>query len=54
MYGLRLLAGTSAPQSDTTNAVAINEAYLHLLGYQDPQRSSACRSNGMATPASSE
>ena len=26
LYGLRLLAGTSAPQSDTTNAVAINEA----------------------------
>ena len=38
LYGLRLLAGTSAPQSDTTNAVAINEAYLHLLGYQDPQK----------------
>jgi putative ABC transport system permease protein len=38
MYGLRLLAGTSAPQSDTINAVAINETYLHLLGYQDPQK----------------
>jgi putative ABC transport system permease protein len=37
LYGLRLLAGTSAPQSDTTNAVTINETYLHLLGYQDPQ-----------------
>jgi ABC-type antimicrobial peptide transport system permease subunit len=38
IYGFRLLAGTSAPQSDTTNAVAINETYLHLLGYQDPQK----------------
>jgi putative ABC transport system permease protein len=38
MYGLRLLAGTSALQSDTTNAVTINETYLHLLGYQDPQK----------------
>ncbi|HVU55408.1 MAG TPA: FtsX-like permease family protein [Puia sp.] len=38
MYGFRLLAGASAPQSDTINAVVINETYLHLLGYQDPQR----------------
>jgi len=38
MYGFRLLAGTSAPQSDTTNAVVINETYLHILGYQDPQK----------------
>ena len=37
IYGLRLLAGTSAPQSDTVNAVVINESYLHLLGYQDPR-----------------
>jgi putative ABC transport system permease protein len=36
MYGLRMLAGTSAPQSDTINAIVINETYLHLLGYQDP------------------
>jgi predicted permease len=38
LYGLRLLAGTSAPQSDTTNAVVINESFLHFLGYQDPQK----------------
>ena len=38
IYGFRLLAGTSAPQSDTTNAVTINETYLHILGYQDPQK----------------
>jgi putative ABC transport system permease protein len=38
LYGFRLLAGNSAPQSDTTSAVVINEAYLHLLGYQDPHK----------------
>jgi len=38
MYGLHLLSGVSAPQSDTTNAVVINETYLHVLGYQDPQK----------------
>ncbi len=38
MYGFRLLAGTSVPQSDTINAMVINEKYLHLLGYQDPQK----------------
>jgi ABC-type antimicrobial peptide transport system permease subunit len=38
MYGFRLLAGTSAPQSDTINAVVINATYLHILGYQDPQK----------------
>ncbi|HXB05774.1 MAG TPA: ABC transporter permease, partial [Puia sp.] len=37
-YGLRLLAGASATQSDTTNAVVINESYLHILGYQEPQK----------------
>ncbi len=37
MYSLRLLAGTSAPQSDTTNAVTMNETFLHLLGFQDPR-----------------
>ncbi len=37
-YGLHLLAGTSIAQSDTTNAVVINESYLHVLGYQDPQK----------------
>lgn len=38
LYGLHLLAGTGAAESDTTNAVAINETYLHLLGYQDPRK----------------
>jgi len=38
MFGLHLLAGSSAPQSDTVTAVVINEKYLHILGYQDPQK----------------
>ena len=38
MYGLRLLAGVSVPQSDTIKEVVINETYLHLLGYEDPQK----------------
>jgi putative ABC transport system permease protein len=38
MYGFHLLAGTSAPQSDTTNAVVVNETYAHILGYQDPEK----------------
>ena len=38
MYGLRLLAGVSVPQSDTVKEVVINENYLHFLGYQDPQK----------------
>lgn len=37
-YGFHLLAGASTPQSDTTNAVVINESYLHILGYQDPRK----------------
>jgi putative ABC transport system permease protein len=38
MYGLRLMAGVPVPQSDTVKEVVINETYLHLLGYQDPQK----------------
>jgi putative ABC transport system permease protein len=38
MFGFHLLAGTSPMQSDTTNAIVINETYLHILGYQDPQK----------------
>ena len=38
MFGLRLLAGAGISQCDTTNAVVINEKYLHILGYQDPQK----------------
>jgi len=38
MYGLHFVAGTPPYQSDTTTAVAINETYLHILGYQDPTK----------------
>jgi len=38
MFGLRLLAGAGISQCDTTNAVVINEKYLRILGYQDPQK----------------
>lgn len=38
MYGLQLVAGVPVPQSDTVKEVVINETYLHLLGYQDPQK----------------
>ncbi|HVS97274.1 MAG TPA: ABC transporter permease [Puia sp.] len=37
MFRLRLLAGSAITQSDTTNSVVINTAYLHVLGFQDPQ-----------------
>lgn len=36
VYGLKLLAGTNLPVSDTVNAVVINETYLHVLGFKDP------------------
>jgi putative ABC transport system permease protein len=38
LYGLHLLAGANIPQSDTTNAVIINNSYAHLLGFQDPRQ----------------
>ncbi len=38
LYGFHLLAGTSPPESDTTNAVVINETYAHILGYQRPEQ----------------
>ena len=38
MFRLRLLAGNAISQSDTTNSVVINETYLHILGFQDPEQ----------------
>jgi putative ABC transport system permease protein len=38
MFGLRMLAGSTITQSDTTNAVVINTTYLHILGFQDPRQ----------------
>jgi ABC-type lipoprotein release transport system permease subunit len=37
IYRFRLLAGVGTPQSDTTNAVVINETYAHVLGFQHPE-----------------
>lgn len=37
MFKFHLLAGKPAPQSDTTNAVVINETYAKRLGFQDPR-----------------
>jgi putative ABC transport system permease protein len=37
MFRLRLLAGTSVRQSDTTNSIVINTTFMHVLGIQDPQ-----------------
>jgi putative ABC transport system permease protein len=38
MFRLHLLAGSTISQSDTTDAVVINTAYLHILGFQDPRK----------------
>jgi len=38
MFRLHMLAGSTIPQSDTTDAVVINTTYLHILGFQDPQQ----------------
>jgi putative ABC transport system permease protein len=37
LYNLKLLAGGNLPYSDTINTVLINETYLHILGFQNPQ-----------------
>ena len=36
LYNLRLLAGTNITQSDTSNALIINETWLHTLGFRHP------------------
>ena len=38
IFRLHLLAGNTITQSDTTNSVVINETYLHILGFQDPEK----------------
>ncbi len=38
LYGLKLLAGNNITQSDTVNALIINETYAHLLGFQHLQQ----------------
>ncbi len=38
LYGIKLLAGRNLSQSDTSKEILINENYMHVLGFQDPQR----------------
>jgi predicted permease len=38
IYQLRLLAGVAPQQSDTTNAVVINQSFARSLGFMDPQQ----------------
>ncbi len=37
LYGIKLLAGRNLSQSDTSKEILINETYMHVLGFQDPQ-----------------
>jgi ABC-type antimicrobial peptide transport system permease subunit len=37
LYGIKLLAGHNLSQSDTSNEILINENYMHVLGFQNPQ-----------------
>jgi len=38
LYKLKLLAGANLASCDTTNSVIINETYLHILGFKNPQQ----------------
>jgi ABC-type antimicrobial peptide transport system permease subunit len=37
LYGIKLVAGRNLGQSDTTKEILINETYMHILGFQNPQ-----------------
>ena len=37
LYGIKLLAGRNLSQSDTIKEILINENYMHVLGFQNPQ-----------------
>jgi putative ABC transport system permease protein len=37
LYGIKLLAGRNLSQSDTAKEILINETYMHILGFQNPQ-----------------
>ena len=37
LYGIKLMAGRNLSQSDTSKEILINENYMHLLGFQNPQ-----------------
>lgn len=38
LYHIRLLAGRNIKASDTANELVINETYLHILGFQNPEQ----------------
>ncbi|HTS46283.1 MAG TPA: ABC transporter permease [Puia sp.] len=37
LYGIKLLAGRNLFSSDTVKEILINENYMHVLGFQNPQ-----------------
>ena len=37
LYGIKLLAGRNLSSSDTVKEILINETYMHVLGFQNPQ-----------------
>jgi hypothetical protein len=37
LYGIKLLAGRNLSASDTVKEILINETYMHVLGFQNPQ-----------------
>src|SRR5215472_15624478 len=37
LYGIKLLAGRNLSSSDTVKEMLINETYMHVLGFQNPQ-----------------
>ncbi|HEY4936842.1 MAG TPA: FtsX-like permease family protein, partial [Puia sp.] len=37
LYRIKILAGRNIQVSDTTNEYVINETYMHVLGFQNPQ-----------------
>ncbi len=38
LFGLKLLAGNNNIESDTVNSFIINEKYLQVLGFKQPQQ----------------
>ncbi len=38
VYHIKLLAGRNIRASDTANEVVINETYMHILGFQNPEQ----------------
>jgi putative ABC transport system permease protein len=47
LYHIPLLAGRNVQQSDTTSEYIINEAYLHVLGFQKPDQIVNRQINGL-------